>query len=115
MHSGHVHAAEAIFEAQPARDRPARAPGTKRVLVVGDSYTWGYAIVEEEAFPQVAERVFAERGRPDIEVINGGVPDYNSRQERALIQKLLPIYQPDAVVLAYVVNDAEPNLGPSSP
>lgn len=91
------------------RDRPAKTPGTKRVLVMGDSYTWGYAVAEEEAFPQVAERVLAERGRPDIEVINGGVPDYNSRQERQLLEQLIPIYQPDAVVLGYVVNDAEPS------
>jgi len=62
------------------RDRPAKAPGTKRVLVIGDSYTWGYAIAEEEAYPQVAERLLAERGRRDIEVINGGIPDYNSHR-----------------------------------
>ena len=90
------------------RDRPAKPPGSTRVLVIGDSYTWGYAVAEEEAFPQVAERLLRERNRPDIEVVNGGVPDYNSRQERQLLEQLLPIYQPDAVFLAYVVNDAEP-------
>src|SRR5262245_12819816 len=90
------------------RDRPAKRPGTKRVLVMGDSYTWGYAVAEEEAYPQVAERLLKERGRPDVEVINGGVPDYNSRQERQLLAQLLPIYQPDAVFLGYVMNDAEP-------
>ena len=90
------------------RDRPAKPPGTKRVLVMGDSYTWGYAVAEEEAYPQAAERLLKERGRPDIEVINGGIPDYNSRQERQLLAQLMPIYQPDAVFLAYVVNDAEP-------
>ena len=89
------------------RDRPAKQPGTRRVLVMGDSYTWGYAVAEEEAFPQAAERLLKDRGRPDIEVINGGVPDYNSRQERQLLAQLLPIYQPDAVFLAYVVNDAD--------
>jgi len=78
------------------RDRPAKAQGSKRVLVMGDSYTWGYAVAEEEAYPQVAERLLAERGRPDIEVINGGIPDYNSRQERQLLEQLMPIYQPDA-------------------
>ena len=91
------------------RDRPAKPPGTKRVLVIGDSYTWGYAVAEEEAYPQVAERLLAERGRPDIEVVNGGIPDYNSRQERQLLAQLMPIYEPDAVFLAYVVNDAEPS------
>jgi len=90
------------------RDRSAKRPGTKRVLVLGDSYTWGYAVAEEEAYPQVAERRLGERHHPDIEVINAGIPDYNSRQERQLLARLMPIYEPDAVFLAYVVNDAEP-------
>jgi len=97
------------------RDRPAKRPGSKRVLVIGDSYTWGYAVAEEEAYPQVAERLIEERGRPDIEVINGGIPDYNSRQERKLLEQLLPIYQPDQVFLAYVVNDAEPSTAMPTP
>jgi lysophospholipase L1-like esterase len=97
------------------RDRSAKEPGTKRVLVMGDSYTFGYAVAEEEAFPQVAERLLHERGHPEIEVINAGIPDYNSRQERQLLQRLLPVYAPDAVVLAYVVNDAEPSTALPTP
>lgn len=90
------------------RDRSAKQPGTKRVLILGDSYTWGYAVAEHEAYPQVAERKLTARGRADVEVINAGVPDYNSRQQRQLLAQLMPVYQPDAVFLAYVVNDAEP-------
>lgn len=97
------------------RDRFQKKPGAKRVLVIGDSYTWGYAVAEEEAFPQTAERLLIERGSPDIEVINGGIPDYNSRQERQLLERLMPIYQPDAVFLAYVVNDAEPSTAMPTP
>lgn len=91
------------------RDRLEKQPGSTRVLVVGDSYTWGYAVAEDEAFPQTAERLLRERGYRDVEVINGGIPDYNSRQERQLLERLMPVYQPDAVFLAYVVNDAEPS------
>lgn len=90
------------------RDHAAKPPGTKRVLVIGDSYTWGYAVAEDEAYPQVASRMLHDRQPSAIDVINAGVPDYNSRQERELLATLLPIYQPDAVVLGYVVNDAEP-------
>ncbi|AMY07946.1 GDSL-like Lipase/Acylhydrolase [Luteitalea pratensis] len=97
------------------RDRSGKKLGTKRVLVIGDSYTWGYAVAEEEAYPQVAERLLKERGHPDIEVINGGVPDYNSRQERQLLERLLPVYEPDAVVLSYVMNDAEPSTALPTP
>ena len=91
------------------RDWPEKKSGETRVLVVGDSYTWGYAVAEDEAFPQTAERLLEERGYLRIDVINGGVPDYNSRQERQLLERLLPVYRPDAVFLAYVVNDAEPS------
>lgn len=91
------------------RDRAAKQAGEKRVLVIGDSYTWGYAIAEEEAYPQVARGLLKARGVSDVDVINGGVPDYNSRQERQLLERLLPIYKPDAVFLGYVVNDAEPS------
>jgi lysophospholipase L1-like esterase len=91
------------------RDRGAKQPGEKRVLVIGDSYTWGYAVAEEEAYPQVALAMLKARGIPDVDVINGGVPDYNSRQERQLLERLLPVYKPDAVFLGYVVNDAEPS------
>lgn len=97
------------------RDRFQKKPGTRRVLVIGDSYTWGYAVAEDEAFPQTAERLLQERGSPEIEVINGGIPDYNSRQERALLERLMPIYEPDAVFLAYVVNDAEPSTAMPTP
>ena len=97
------------------RDRFEKTPGVKRVLVMGDSYTWGYAVAEDEAFPQTAERMLKERGYPDIEVVNGGIPDYNSRQERQLLERLMPIYRPDAVFLAYVVNDAEPSTAMPTP
>lgn len=97
------------------RDRTAKPSGATRVLVMGDSYTWGYAVAEEEAYPQVAERLLAERGHQHIEVVNGGIPDYNSRQERQLLEQLLPVYEPEAVVLAYVVNDAEPSTAMPRP
>ena len=97
------------------RDRSEKKPGSKRVLMMGDSYTWGYAVAEDEAFPQMAERLLNERGHPEMEVINGGIPDYNSRQERQLLERLMPIDEPDAVFLAYVMNDAEPSTAMPTP
>ena len=97
------------------RNRPEKSPGAHRVLVMGDSYAWGYAVAEHEAFPQTAERLLKERGFADVEVVNGGVPDYNTRQERQLLERLMPVYRPDAVFLAYVVNDAEPSTAMPTP
>ena len=88
------------------------------VAIAGLAYadSWlAYAVAEEEAFPQTAERLLTERGHPDIEVINGGIPDYNTRQERQLLERLMPVYEPDAVFLAYLVNDAEPSTAMPTP
>jgi lysophospholipase L1-like esterase len=97
------------------RDRSEKGPGVTRVLVLGDSYTWGYAVDEDEAYPQTAERLLRKRGHPGIEIINGGIPDYNSRQQRQLLERLMKTYEPDAVVLSYVMNDAEPSTALPTP
>ncbi len=80
---------------------------TKRILFVGDSYTFGYAAEERDSFPRVIERLLRARGR-DVVAINAGIPGFNSVQEYHYLVHLLDVFAPDSVVLAYVANDAEP-------
>jgi hypothetical protein len=98
------------------RDAPrgAKRQGVPRVLVLGDSYTFGWGIVDGEAYPQRAEALLRERGL-DAEVINAGVPGYNTEQESFLLDELMPKYRPDMVVVGYVMNDAEPQMNVPQP
>jgi len=84
-----------------------RRQGVPRILMLGDSYTFGWAVSEQDALPEQLGRLLSEPGR-DVEVINGGVPGYNTEQEAVLLEHLLPAVQPDIVVLGFVMNDAEP-------
>jgi len=84
-----------------------RRPGVPRVLMLGDSYTFGWAVSEQDALPAQLERLLSEPGH-EVEVVNGGVPGYNTEQEAVLLEHLLPAVQPDIVVLGFVMNDAEP-------
>jgi len=81
--------------------------GIPRVLVVGDSYAFGWAVAAEEAFPRQLESILTERGRL-TEVLNGSVPGYGTVEELEVVRELVPLLSPDLVVLAYVMNDAEP-------
>ena len=81
--------------------------GRKRVLFVGDSYTFGYAVEESETFPFQIEKLLAETGTEAV-AINAGVPGFNSVQESQYLPELLDMFAPDFVVVAYVMNDAEP-------
>lgn len=77
--------------------------------MLGDSYTFGWGVAEAEPYPQRAEALLRERGL-HAEVINAGVPGYNTEQEAFLLDELMPRYRPDMVVLGYVMNDAEPQM-----
>lgn len=88
-----------------ARPKPER---TYRVLLLGDSVTFGQAVEYEETFGQLIERALEER-HPDlaIEVINTGVDGYNTYQQGAFLTETGMAYEPDVVMILWVGNDLD--------
>ncbi|MCP4003029.1 MAG: hypothetical protein GY725_02415 [bacterium] len=89
-----------------------RTPEKTRVLVLGDSLTFGYRLQEEQSYPRLLEGIL-NSARPDdpVEVINTGVVGYSTRQEAAFLRVEGVRYQPDVVLLAfYPVNDTHAKL-----
>lgn len=81
------------------RDREVgpRAPGEVRILCLGDSWTFGHGVREEEAFARQLERLLKDAG--PVRVLNAGQHGYSVMQAYALFEDLLPVYQPDVVLL----------------
>jgi len=103
---------------QGLRDRDysqARADGQHRILVLGDSLTFGWGVPVERTYPKVLERLL-NAGRPSesptYEVVNAGVGNYNTVQEVAYFKERGVRYKPDEVVLGFYINDAEPVPAP---
>ncbi|QNN70571.1 GDSL-type esterase/lipase family protein [Thermomonas carbonis] len=100
------------FNAQGCRgpdvgnERPA---GRRRVLMLGDSYTLGVGVHEEDTFAVQLQSLLnspaAARRGESFEVVNCGVSGYATKQERQLFEILGPVLQPDIVVLTMVLND----------
>lgn len=93
------------------REFTVKASSTYRVLALGDSFTMGVGVEAEEAMAKVVESLAAERRvkRP-IQVINAGVPGYNTDQELRLLNQLGLRLTPDLVILGfYVGNDIQDN------
>lgn len=83
-----------------------------RILCVGDSYTFGDRVADDEAWPSWVERGLRAQG-VDAVAINVGVPGYNSDQECGVLPGHLDRFRPRLCVLGYVTNDAEPDsIGP---
>jgi hypothetical protein len=81
--------------------------GRKRVLVLGDSYVWGFGATQEELF--TARQVY----RTDDELINGGVSGYGTDQEYLFYLREGQKFEVDEVVLAFtLLNDVANNLSP---
>ena len=89
------------------RDREypyARTAGKQRILVLGDSFAWGFGVGQEEMFAKVLERMLG-----DVEVINAGVSGYGTDQELLWYKAEGVRYNPDLVIIDVCGNDLYEN------
>ncbi len=84
---------------------PVATPGTRRLLLVGDSVAFGWGIVrsEDRLGEQLAERLRASTGQK-WELLNASRPDTNTLDHIGFLERMVS-YHPDVVALLYVFND----------
>lgn len=93
-----------------------KRPGTFRILVLGDSVTFGHGSVPEHAYPLLLEqRLRAWKPDVDWQVWNLGVPGYNTSQELAHLLEVGSAFRPDLVIVGFYGNDLVDNRPPSTP
>lgn len=83
-----------------------KAPNTVRILVLGDSVTFGHGAITENTYPRLLEQLLRTwRSDVDWQVWNAGVPGYNTSQELSHLLEVGPAFQPDLVVVGFYEND----------
>ncbi len=89
---------------------PPRAPDELRVLLVGDSFTLGVQVAENELFAaHLAQGLTEALGRP-VTVWNSGVDSVGTFQQTLLARRLAPRLGADLVVwIAFTGNDLSDN------
>jgi lysophospholipase L1-like esterase len=90
-----------------------KPPGTRRMLCLGDSFTFGYGVEADQTFPKVMEKLLNDR--PGLtepwEVVNAGVPGTGTAYELAYFITEGYKYEPDFVLVAVCgMNDFSDNL-----
>ena len=89
-----------------------KAADEVRVLVLGDSITWGDYLQAAEVYVERAESYLAdELPGVKVEVINGGVGDIGIKEAVDILAESAPAVEPDVVVLAFYLNDSRPPWG----
>ena len=88
-------------------ERPwAKPPGVKRILVLGDSFTFGMKVEAKYSYPKALERMLNARGGGErYDVINAGVVAYSLCQERKWLEIKGWRYQPDFVIVGFFGDD----------
>lgn len=85
----------------------AKPPGVERLVVLGDSFTWGAGVDFDDVYPQRLERALSRRrGRP-VEAVSLALPGFDTDDELAVLETQGFSYEPDLVLLGFVLNDAE--------
>lgn len=80
-----------------------KPPGVYRIAVVGDSFTWGNGIKQEDRFTDLMQA----RLPGSIEVLNFGEPGANTPEHEKRVAEVLQSVHPDFVLFQWYVNDVE--------
>lgn len=78
---------------------PEKKPGELRLLCLGDSWTFGQGVAQNETYAKRLQALLRQR-YPDrvVSVVNAGQQGFNAFQGYKLLCELLPVYHPDIVL-----------------
>ena len=79
----------------------------RRIVFIGDSFTHGVGIQFDDTYGKRVERALALRHGGAWESIVLAVPGIGTEQEAAIVENEALAFEPDILVLGYVLNDAE--------
>ncbi len=79
----------------------------RRILLLGDSITFGYDIDFKDTYGEQLEKMLNDYKRTTIDyrVLNSGVLGYNTVQEAELLRLKYDTVNPDLIIVGYCLND----------
>jgi hypothetical protein len=87
------------------REHGPKRAGEKRIVIIGDSFTWGQDVADSEVYSEVLERMLR-----DTSVINLGVHGYGTDQQFLRLKAVGFDYDPDLVILSFYKSNADRNV-----
>lgn len=88
------------------RDNEPLATSENRILVIGDSFTFGFGVPQDAIFPILLEKKL-NQGEDRYDVLNLAVPGYTIQDEVNVLRYKGLVWEPRVVIIGYVLNDPE--------
>ena len=87
----------------PVIPKPA---GVTRLLVMGDSFIFGFPVKDDETFAHLLEQGLRQQGYP-VEVVNGGVSGYAPTLHYVSLRDQFMAFEPNAAILWLDLGDVQ--------
>ncbi len=90
--------------------------GTFRIMILGDSFSWGVGMPEEKRYSNILERLLNSKFKfKKFEVINLSVLGFCTVEKSKLLRNMKDMVQPDLIIVGFCINDPKPGPQISSP
>lgn len=100
----HVHDKRAMRRTQPF---PPKNENLFRIMVVGDSLTYGYGVDEAQTYSHILEKILSKTY--NIEILNLGVCGMQSSDIKKTVIEFTPKLNPDLIIYGISLNDFLPS------
>lgn len=101
--------AEVNIDSRGARglqeDPPEKPVGTRRIVILGDSFTFGEGVSDADTYPAALERMLE-----NVRVVNLGALGYGTDQQFLRLRRSAFAYDPDLVILGFFGPNVERNV-----
>jgi hypothetical protein len=82
-----------------------KPPGVFRIMVLGDSFTVGSNVRQEEAFPKALERRLRNSFGPHVQVVNAGTGGWEPFQYAQYFEHYGYRFEPDLILIGFFVGN----------
>ena len=87
---------------------PQKGPNTFRILVFGDSSSFGWGVNAEDSWWMLLQQELKKRyADKDIEIANFAIPGDSSAYGKLIFDTFAPQFQSDVIILGFGANDAK--------
>jgi lysophospholipase L1-like esterase len=74
-----------------------------RIAFIGDSFTWGYGVNENERFTDLLQQKLGDK----YDIMNFGIPGYTAEQELLKLKRDVMKFRPKMVIINFYYNDIQ--------